>query len=1067
MIFGGKQEKMHFPDDEVLELLDKLPSESACVDYKRELYRKTDTHNYIKDIIAMLNSEEAAGSPKIILMGVTNKSHYKCGVNIDEWKDDNEWQDLLKKINPRPKVVNGFVNYDNKYFAYVYIYEENYEWVYEAADTVIGDPSAEIKERNGVFKGQAFTRHGSQNGVLDQKGREKLVKKRILNEQRYIEPPKPEVIRIDSFVIAALLGSWNESYSGDIDAIQQLSGKYFEEFTGNIRNISQQQSDLLSYKNKMWYCANNRTNILSVAPQIYDDTLENFFSVAEKVFLDTDPKYELPTEQRHMASILLKDKKKKYSYELLKGIANTIAILGNEKDAFPNVSKNKIKHCIIELEKKIFGINNWRVFATVADTFQQLGEASPGTFLDEINRLITTDDPDFSYYMNEKEDYIFSTEYGYQLGSALSIIAQHKDYFSLAFRTIMMLASRWERFIDNAVGIVLPWFPQTNAEGDVRVGVIKGINCDDEIVWKLLMKLMPGVTIVGSPVQRPDYLAIEPISEKIPSDYMEVSAGYIDIACSILNKNIQRIIKIVSVIDDVDEEIRKKIIESIKQESAYIDQTEKEKLWNALQDFIYRHKKFSDAKWALSQEALEPIKELAAYLFPDSREVKDRRLFRYDQYKLYDYCDESDPDNILFEHQKEIVKERYRKGSVKSLIDFSNEVGAKGLVGSIAANYLSNEEIKLLIEESDEPNENELLKGIVLNLPFEKINMILEKCNDSKKASIVALLGLSDDTTSYIENLNDEAQNIYWKHVNPMPVEIENKENARILIYSLNSVGRSNVSLYCLYLMIMDQRIVPNPDWVINTLQAYVQLSESKSADVYAIHTLIKWLQRQAEDGMIKEEDIIGVEWQYLNILDQEDDCAPVFLWRKMSNDGRFYSEVLKGAFGFSDQFQGNTLDDSIRTHLLKLLRKWKRPPGLEDDRFINQDSLNNWISEVNANCIDDQRSLAMEFFGEAAFNTPPDRDGFFIDRAVVQALIEDATGEALRGYAIEEFNSQGVKIVDPTGEDEFKIEAAYRKKAEQADAAGYLKFADTLRLIADNHHQEGERNKLAATDGF
>lgn len=1058
---------MRLPHDEVLKILNKLPSESACVDYKREIYRKTDSHGFIKDVISMLNSEEELGKPKIILMGVTNKEHVKCGVNIDGWKDDNEWQNLLDKISPRPKAVTGYVEHGGRYYAYIYIYGDNYEWVYEVAETVVGDKEADFKERNAVFKGQAFTRHGSVNAVLDQNGREKLVKKRVFLEQRSIESPRPEIIKTGSFVVAALLGSWNENYAGDVSVIQQLAGKSFEKYTEDIRNISNNQPDLLSYKDKVWTCTNAKTSLLSASSQIYDDMLENFFSIAEEVFLDVDPKYSLPSDQRSMASIILKDREKKYSYELLKGIANTIAILGNSYDAFPNVGQNKIKNRIRKLEIRIFSTDNWEVYATIADTFQHLGEASPGVFLKEIIRLVSDNDPAFSCYMNEKEEFLFSTEYGYQVGNAITIIAQHKEFFSLSFRTLLMLANKWERFVDYALGIVLPWFPQTNADADMRIGVVKGICADyDEVAWKLLMKLMPGATTVGSPIQRPDHLAVEPIPESISPDYQKVSIAYIDLACNMLNKDIERIISIVSVLGDVDGEEKEKIIDSIKQESVYIDQAAKEKLWNTLQDFIFRHRQFSHTKWALSEEALAPVEELAINLFPDCQEVRSRRLFREEQYNLYDFCDEGDPKNALFDHQKEIIKEKYRKGGVSAIVDFSNEAGDKRLVGSIAEEYLTEKEIRALIKECNNPQDNELLQGIIARIPFEKVMTIIEECDDNKKALIASMSGLSDEIINYVEGLNEVAKGCYWKSVNPMRLKKENIKNVRALVCSFNTAERPEAAINCLYSILLSQKEIDDPNLVIDTLRAYVAVSNQKKNDIYEIQILIKWLQNQAEKGIVIEEDIVGIEWQYLNILDLEEECEPVFLWRKLSSDGGFYMEVIDAVFNFCDTFQGNELNDTIRNHLFKMLRKWKRTPGLGEDGFIDQESLKTWLSEVDAHySTEDQKAKAMEIFGEAAFHAPPDRDGFFIDRGIVLALMNDTTEEALGGYSMEEVNSQGVTLVDPTGESEFKIEESYRRKAEQADAEGYLSFADVLRSIADSHHEDGERNRNVAAE--
>ena len=51
---------MTFIDDKVLEVLEKLPSECAYIDYKEYPYIKgAKDYEFIHDVISMLNSEES------------------------------------------------------------------------------------------------------------------------------------------------------------------------------------------------------------------------------------------------------------------------------------------------------------------------------------------------------------------------------------------------------------------------------------------------------------------------------------------------------------------------------------------------------------------------------------------------------------------------------------------------------------------------------------------------------------------------------------------------------------------------------------------------------------------------------------------------------------------------------------------------------------------------------------------------------------------------------------------------------------------------------------------------
>ena len=103
-------------------------------------------------------------------------------------------------------------------------------------------------------------------------------------------------------------------------------------------------------------------------------------------------------------------------------------------------------------------------------------------------------------------------------------IAKHERYFSNAMIALLQLAQIRESFLDSLVGIVLPWYPQTHASIDVRVGVFKGLAEENsELTWKALMKLMPNATTTGSPITKPHYLKVEDFPENILTPLSDIS----------------------------------------------------------------------------------------------------------------------------------------------------------------------------------------------------------------------------------------------------------------------------------------------------------------------------------------------------------------------------------------------------------------------------------------------------------------------------------------------------------------------------------------------------------------
>ena len=129
-----------------------------------------------------------------------------------------------------------------------------------------------------------------------------------------------------------------------------------------------------------------------------------------------------PEDKRYASTLYASGEEKKYSKVINKGIAETLAILGNNHKVFINCSTNKILNELCVFERKFFKADDWKVFATEADNFQFLGEACPSVFLAEVIRLTSEEDNSFLQFLNEREQGIFVTQYGYQLSWAISRI---------------------------------------------------------------------------------------------------------------------------------------------------------------------------------------------------------------------------------------------------------------------------------------------------------------------------------------------------------------------------------------------------------------------------------------------------------------------------------------------------------------------------------------------------------------------------------------------------------------------------------------------------------------------
>ena len=1054
--------------DKIIEILLDPPSEEPCIEYKLYPYRDNQKHEFLKDVISMLNSEMGMWKDKFIIIGVVDKSRFFKGVKEDDLKDDNEWQNVIDIITPRPNICTGSVVFDDKTFGWIYIPASNDEWVYEAFKSQISDQNDYVCESNIIAKGQAYIRRGTRKDVLLDIDRRHLLwrKEQGKRQEKQQEEQRQDLIKKNginddsTMVSMSLVGAWTEGFAGDIKIVEGISEIGIKNFIKDTRVLFENNLDLLDFSQGCWRLRNHKSILLKEAKHIYDDHIDLFFNMFTKCIEEYDPRFDLPPNDRPFSSAY-SCKKKGYSKALCQGLAETMAILGNNERAFVNCTSHKIINRIYEFEKQFFSVKDWRIYATFADEIQFLGEASPSAFLNEIDRLLYQNDFAFKQFLEERENGLIATQYIYPMGHTIANIARNEEFFSKAFRTLFLLAKINNWFVDVIVQLIMPWYLQTTASDKIILASMKESAMEnDTLAWDILMKLMPGVTTTTIPFPQAIYLDIKNIKEEHNREkYKKLSDGYIRIAVLLVGENVDRMSSMISVLDNVEDDIRMEILQNIKKSAENINEEKKAVLWNEIRDFLCKHRKHSDSQWALSEKQLKPIEDLSKWLFPDDKYINSIRLFQRNQYKLIDYSDNyNDARGELEKKQIHVLKEIYDQTDREGLFRFISNVENKRVAGICSATFLCDQDIEEAINYSSDIINDAFLDGIVTHIGFSRIQYILCGFSDEIKAQIVAKYPISDESIRYIYELNERSQNQYWDNANADFFAIEDPQILSEAVRKFNEKHRTDKSINVLYDAIILGDNSVTADLVIDTLSLNIQYQDSVIVDVSYIQRLIKWLQNKDID----QESISSIEWKYLSILGESEGYPPICLWDKLSSNADFFVEVLSIIYS---KEKGTTWTEDerkiIATRCFNLIFGWKIPPGLDFDGKINKEKLDNWVIRVKElSSVNKLEDRAMYYFGKTAFHAPVDPDGYFIDRNIASYLQGDKDGHIRSGYHSEAINSRGAYFVDPTGKSEFAIEESYRVKARIADENSMSRFADTLRDIADFYHEEGEENK-------
>jgi len=101
---------------------------------------------------------------------------------------------------------------------------------------------------------------------------------------------------------------------------------------------------------------------------------------------------------------------------------------------------------------------------------------------------------------------------------------------------------------------------------------------------------------------------------------------------------------------------------------------------------------------------------------------------------------------------------------------------------------------------------------------------------------------------------------------------------------------------------------------------------------------------------------------------------------------------------------------------------------------------------------------VALQYVGKVLFYSPADPLGFWINKAVADELNRKDADELRSGFSMQVFNSRGSHMVDPTGKPELELADEYKTKSEEAENAGYQRFAITLRKISESYESEAKQ---------
>lgn len=882
--------------------------------------------------------------------------------------------------------------------------------------------------------------------------------------------------------IAQLLGAWNENSEGDKLVAEKISGKAYGEWIGAMRELSRRPGTPLTNREGFWKTSARYEAWYALGQYLFDEHLTRLQAAAILVLGERDPKFDLPPEERYLASV--KGKTLTYSHALRNGLAESLALLGSHPNALLSCSSAKADTVVVLTLREIFAEADWILWASLDRLLPLLAEAAPGEFLDQVERTLREAPDRFAELFAQEGSGITGGNYMSGLLWALETLAWDADHLARVVLILGELAAidpggTWgNRPAASLTTILLPWLPQTCASIERRRAAIAALMRElPEVGWRLLLSLLPRSHQTSMGTRKPAW------RESIPQDWQAgvtrsehaaQLAAYVSTAIEVAQSSVPRLAQLLDRFDGLPFSAQERLLEHLGSEAVTaLPEVDRYDLWAKLIALVTKHKRFSDAKWALLPEHVAKIEAAAERLEPTAPTLRYRRLFS----ERHDLLEEKGGNyeqqfRILDERRQQAIEEILDTEGVGAVLDFAKAVDAPWRVGFALGMLTSSEPDRALLPSTLVTEERTLsqvvgsfVRGRYTSRGWAWVDQLpIGEWLPEQIGQFFAYLPFIEAAWTRSAQFlpGDETQ--YWTRTNANPYEA-NRQGLEPAVERLLAFGRPRAAAGCLSAMIDAKQPIDTQQAIRALLDAVRSTEAQGPLDSHELLTIIRALQ---DAPSVNLDELFRVEWAYLPLLEDHEEGRPLVLERRLAENPDFFCEIIRLVFRAKHEAPRSELSEEqgvIATNAYRLLQAWRIPPGTLPDSHYDSVALTAWLDRVKEACTaSGHLDIAMTMAGHVFVYSPADPSGLWINHAAAAALNAKDAGELRNGFATELFNSRGAYWATE-GEEEAKLATQYRERAEQVEEQGYFRLATTLREVATSYERDAERERLSVLD--
>jgi hypothetical protein len=877
---------------------------------------------------------------------------------------------------------------------------------------------------------------------------------------------------------AWLAGAWSHLRSGDAEVLENLTGSAQEDIEERLHEVVRQPDPLFTRVGATWAVAATDESWRTARHAIKDADLQALERAVQTVLAAVDPRLELPADKRWSAAI--HGKVRVHSSDLRKGLARSIALLGARGDEIRlsggRTARQWAERVVWNLLKRANEDDSAQLWASIEDVIPLLAEAAPDVLLRAVAEAANRPRPLLRELFQDRDAAWNAGSPHTGLLWALECVAWSDRHLGFAAELLATLAEidpggkLSNRPAASLRDVFRPWLPQTSAPAETRVMTLDALlQRHRDVSWGLLIDLLPEHSAVGMETYKPQFRDWAGKGQRAVSygEFFSMVDAIAERVLRLVIEEPQRWIGLIPKFDQLPEARRRESIAWLEAlDRNHLDDQVLIAIWNAIEDFVRKHRQYSDAEWSLSEEWLTPLATLSDRFRPLSATERHRWLFddwhpdvgvSRDDFVAY----EAEVKRVRQEAVARVLNDEGFDGTTR----LASTVELPWAVGSALASVSREHDYEALsLLDSEDARLVQFADGFVRARGGGAVTTIrpwVERFVGRPLVQARLLQTVADVAEAWqlLSDLGAEVERSYWSEFVPYGRGADFPQISEVARQLLRH-GRAAMAADALSMYV--ERLTDSIDVGV-VLDVLTQLGTADDPEIgrvseHDITALLNFLRSRGVD----ETEVARLEWKYLPAL--HFDARAPSLERILARDPAMFVQLTELAFKRASADSTSELrdvDPNLASNAYRLLREWRVVPGTQDDGSVAAAALQEWLNDARSLLTQSGRLDIGELqIGEVLAHAPADPDGTFPTRAV-RDVLEMAPNDRLeRGFTIGLLNKRGVTSRGMTegGKQEYDLASKYERWAEGIQAT-HPRTASALRTVAESYREEGQRN--------